>query len=286
MKALNKKFVWVAIGILILAGAGIWVWSLQPQAPAALLNSEDHFELQSELVGTIPPIDGFRILQGGCVTEDNAWFAMVSEEQFNDWEKSQCYILRYDTKTMQETARSEVLTLGHANDITYVPATNELYVAHCYQRMISVLDADTLTLKEVKRTDDAFKFDLYGISYNEKENCFITAYNRVAMIIYDADLKVIGSALPQKTELVTQGICSDDQYVYHVLYAADPDAEENENIILVLDWKGNEIARVPVGMEGIEPENISLVGDTFYIACNNSTWTGGEIYRGKLVKSR
>lgn len=282
MRITKKKVGLAVIALAALAIIFLVGWLLRPSTPADLINGKEQFRLQTELIGTIPRMDGFRILQGGCVTEKRAWFAMVSDEDFSDWEKSKCYILCYDTKTMQEIARSEVLMLGHANDITYLPQTNELYVVNCYMRQISVLDADTLTLKEVKKTDNTFKFDLYAIDYNQKKDCFVTAMNQAAMVHYDRDLKLIGSALPQATKLVTQGICCDDRYVYHVLYAADPDAPENENIILVLDWAGKEIARIPVGLEGIEPENISLLGDTFYIGCN--TRYGGKIYRGKLVK--
>ena len=281
---MKKKTGWFLLALLALCAAGFAAGKPRTALPAEMLNPRDSFALKVELVGAIPRTEGFRILQGGCVTEKYAWFAMVSEDQFSDWEKSQCYIIRYDRATMKETGRSLPLSLGHANDITYLPATNELYVVHCYRRMISVLDADTLTVKEVKHTDDTYKFDLYAIAYNEKRNGFVTAMNQAAMILYDADWKVTGTALPQKTNLVTQGICADDRYVYHILYDADPDAEEKENIILAVEWKGNEIARLPLGLSDVEPENISLVGDTFYIGCNNSTWTGGLVYTAKLVK--
>lgn len=46
-------------------------------------------------------------------------------------------------------------------------------------------------------------------------------------------------------------------------------------MIFVYDWSSNFITQIKLGLKSFEPENISLVGDTFYIGCNNGDWTGG-----------
>ena len=55
-------------------------------------------------------------------------------------------------------------------------------------------------------------------------------------------------------------------------------------MIFVNDWEGNLITKVPLGLKEYEPENISLVGDTFYISCNNLADDGLSIFKAKIVK--
>lgn len=84
---------------------------------------------------------------------------------------------------------------------------------------------------------------------------------------------------------MTQGICADEKYVYHVMYSTSSNTEEPMHMIFVRDWDGALIASIPVALKACEPENISLVGDMFYIGFNNSTGTGGVVYTVKLVKN-
>ena len=56
-----------------------------------------------------------------------------------------------------------------------------------------------------------------------------------------------------------------------------------KNVIMVYDWKGKFVNQIALDIpSGIEPENISLVGDAFYIACNNSSWSGGVVYKTEI----
>lgn len=97
---------------------------------------------------------------------------------------------------MKEVARSEVLSLGHANDITYIPETNELYVIHVVNRKVSILDADTLTVKDTVRMQF---MDSYAIEYNPQRNEFVTGIASAGMGIFDRDLKVQRGAECQGT---------------------------------------------------------------------------------------
>lgn len=175
--------------------------------PNRMINSEDTFSVTLEFAGEVPRIDDFRIMQGGCVTEDYAYFAMIGAENADAYILSECYIIKYDRSTMKEIARSEVLKLGHANDITYVPEANELYVIHVVNRKVSILDADTLTVKDTKRLQ---LLDSYAIEYNETRDCFVTGIATAGMGFFTRDLKVTGSAEEIDSTLITQGICADD----------------------------------------------------------------------------
>ncbi len=280
---MKKKSFWIIIGVALLMGAMVSGCGEASTVPGKVLNSEDQFTVETELVLEIPQIDEyFRVMQGGCVSDKYAWFVIVSAEDYNDDENKEAYVIKYDRETMTEVARSEKLKLGHGNDVAYLQETNELYVLHVYRRMISVLDADTLTVKETKQTDSEFKFNCYAIDYNASKDCFVTAHQTAAMVIYDRDLKVKDATLALDTTLVTQGICADDKYVYHVFYSTKSNTVEPENMIFVVDWYGKIVTKIPIGLKEIEPENISLVGDTFYIGFNNGK--GGLVYTAKLVK--
>jgi hypothetical protein len=63
---------------------------------------------------------------------------------------------------------------------------------------------------------------------------------------------------------VTQGIGSDDNYVYCVLY--------EPNVIIVYDWYGNYVSIIELGTDffGQEPENISVIDDTIYVTAVES----------------
>ena len=54
-------------------------------------------------------------------------------------------------------------------------------------------------------------------------------------------------------------------------------------MLFVYDWDGNFVTKIILGIE-YEPENLSLVGDTFYMGCNNSSWSGGLLFTAKIVK--
>jgi len=253
--------------------------SKKTQPPSEMLNSEDHFSVTTEELVKFSSIDeNFRIMQGGCVTEEYAWFIVVSAEDYGNDATKECYIVQYDRLTMEEIKRSEVLKLGHANDITYMPETNELYVSQVYGNYISILDADTLESKEVKR----LSYVNHAIAYEPTQEKFALASGKLGMYILAKNLVSVDYANPHDTTLVTQGICADDKYVYHVLYSSKSNEVETENMIFVVDWEGNLVSKVPIGLEGYEPENISLVGDVFYIGCNDGA--GGVVFTAKLRK--
>lgn len=216
-------------------------------------------------------------MQGGCVTEKDAWFIIVGRENYNDDKNKESYIIKYDMETMKEVKRSEKLKLGHANDVAFDSERNEIYVSHVYRDRVSILDADTLEVKETKKLE----FPQYAIAYNQKRESFATALNQCDMVFYDKNFNVKDAALTPNTTLVTQGICADDKYVYHVLYSVKSNEDEPDNMIFVMDWDGNLITKIPIGLNEYEPENISLVDDTFYIGVSDR-----KIFSAKLVKAR
>ena len=247
--------------------------------PSEILNSTDSFAVTTELIGDVAGFDNFQVLQGGCVTEDYAWFALLDRTTTESYASTESCIVKYDMKTMEQIKCSEVLKLGHANDITYIEENNEIYVIHVNDKKVSVIDADSLEIKEEKN----LAIEGHGIDYDPNNERFVTACGRASMVFWDKELKKTAFKSSQGTTLVTQGICADDTYIYHVLWSDPSNEKEPESMIFVNDWEGNLITKVPLGLKEYEPENISLVGDTFYISCNNLD-DGHSIFKVKIVK--
>ena len=172
-----------------------------------------------------------------------------------------------------------MLNLGHANDITYVPDTNELYIIHGGIN-ITVMDPDTLTVKDSKMLT---RIEGWSIEYNPGQERYVMGTANGGLVFYDKELELLGAKSGVDTTLATQGICADEKYIYYLFYSEKKNTVEPDNMLFVYDWDGNFITKITLGIE-YEPENISLIGDTFYIGCNNSSWSGGLLFTAKIVK--
>ncbi len=238
-----------------------------------VLNKTDKFATQTEIVKRVAQIDGKRIMQGGCTDGKYLYVCMT-----NTGDVTTAYIHKIDLETMSTVKVSEALATDHSNDMTYVPETNELFVNHCYEnvRRNTVVDAETL---EVKRYHD---FPVYNsfISYNEKRDVFVYGAYKYFRIL-DRKTLMLPEGYKEEYPLrvvpyTSQGCCTDDEYIYFVY--------SDENVIRVYDYDGKFVTEIKMDISSIEPENMSIVGDTIYIGCNNANWTGGIIYKGKIVK--
>lgn len=233
------------------------------------IRQDTNYATVSELVGNVPRTGNFKALQGGCVTEDYAYMAVLNTTDY-DTKDAGAYIYKISTKTWKVVKRSGVLMLAHANDITYDPATNRLFVAHCYvdSTQISVIDADTLKLVNTLHTDTG----VYALDYHAPTNTFIGGRGKSGTIFFRYSnngkmLLTTGNIKPVSTQMITQGICRDDKYAYHVMFSNL--ASEPYNTIIIYDLEKKELAHyVRLSISGQEPENISLVDGAFYVGCN------------------
>ena len=177
--------------------------------------------------------------------------------------------------------------MAHANDITYNPNTNQLFVAHCYvdSTRISILDADTLKLVGTIHTD----IGVYALDYHAPTNTFIGGRGKSGTIFFKYSPKgdrllTTGQITPMSTQMVTQGICRDDKYAYHVMFSTD--AVEPYNTIIIYDLETKKLAHnVRLSISDQEPENISLVNGVFYIGCNPKSGSNKlDIYKSVLYE--
>lgn len=238
-----------------------------------LINSSDSYTTVQKKVLTIPGSDNYKIMQGGCTDGKYCYFAMENNTFPEGSHHS--YIYKYEVATWKPAGRSEALPLDHSNDICYNPDTNELVVVHNApnRTKISIVDPETLTVKEVK----TIKYEIFAISYSPVRKQYVIGLSHGQnFAVLDADFERVRLCTVKSTGYTTQGVECDESFIYFVQY--------NQNVIMIYDWDGKLITRVDMTLAGVEPENISLKDMKFYIGCNNATWTGGEIYELEIVK--
>lgn len=279
----NEEYVTVSEGTLTVSSAASVICHGE-LADLIDIKSDMQYATVSELAGNLVKSGNFKALQGGCVTEDYAYMAVLNTTDY-DTKDAGCYIYKLNTKTWKIVKRSEVLMLAHANDITYDPEKHLLYVAHCYvdNTKISIIDADTLKLVGTIHTDAG----IYALDYHPATKTFVGGQGKSGTIFfkYSPDgkrLLTYGRIPPTSTQMITQGICRDDKYVYHVMYTHDVD--EPYNAIIIYDLETREFVQyIRLSISGQEPENISLVDGVFYIGCNSST-SKLDIYKSVLYE--
>ena len=231
----------------------------------------DHFgkgkdvTMRLDLVGKLEPSDGCRVIQGGAT--DGKYLYVIINDGGKTNAKS--VIAKIEISTMKVVARKAGVLVDHGNDIVYKKNENELFIVHNApnRETVSVYDADTLEFKR-KIT---LPLKIYCMSYDESLDCYwvgVSGGDTFAKL--DANFKLVKRYDSQHHPYVTQGMDCDDTYLYFVRYKT--------NCIIVYDKEGGYIGEYPIAFDG-EPENISHVGDVFYVVGSNPSWTGGLIYK-------
>lgn len=79
---------------------------------------------------------------------------------------------------------------------------------------------------------------------------------------------------------VTQGVGSDDEFIYFALYM-----NQTRCVISVFDWDGNHVGilhlddKTSGSVQGREIETVSVVDGEIYLSCASSTWKYSELYK-------
>ena len=234
----------------------------------------------------LPNPEGLPTEQGGCFDGTYYYQAFLKKHTASNEAENIVRVGKFDYKTKELVAYSEELPLNHANDITYCASTGELYVAHNNpnRTRVSVLSAETLQLLRTEEIDAR----IYGITYCAQRNAFAVALSdsqNMRMLNADltlADDRVLsgGARTPNHT---TQGICSDDTFIYHVLWdGARKSKPTFQNEIVVYDFYGNLVGVIHFAIGVIEPENISI-GEGGQLLVVASTKNGGALYEVRPV---
>jgi len=237
--------------------------------PSIIINTADSFTTSVTKIMDIPKDGNFKVLQGGC-TDGKYVYSMLENQTVSP---SQSKIVKIDSETWEIVKTSDEISAGHSNDMTYNSKTNQILIVHNApdRELISIFDADTFEfIKTV-----TLSVDIYSISYNEANDRYVIGlsygYN---LAILDSDFKVTQTFTGKDTGNTTQGVDSDDTYIYFVMY--------NTNTINVYDWSGHYIMEIPLVGISVEPENIFHFGEQLYVCCYVSG-NGGRIYKVDLI---
>ena len=231
------------------------------------------------VLGTSDDVTG---TQGGCRLGNYQYQCIIKNDAASNQMNNITYVVKYDLTTKQTVACSELLDLNHANDITYNEKTGELVIVHNTPRpkMLTFMDPDTLAV--TRRVE--LPGEIYAITYNAARDIYMVGVSggqRLRPISADFEnlTSVPYDATPTTSLCTTQGICSDDTFIYCALYDGKFKNSPNmQNCITVYDWYGNYVGTINMWLDKKEPENISIVNGEFFVLAHVSG-TGGVIYR-------
>ncbi|MBR6593878.1 MAG: hypothetical protein IKK83_01645 [Clostridia bacterium] len=232
---------------------------------AELIGSAPSLDSEAKQVYTVPrPDDEIKTVQGGCLVGKYFYQAFLKKDTASDEENNIVRIVKYDTEAREVEKESADLPLNHANDITYNSKLDTLVVVHNNPNRthISFVDPDTLEITATKKIEHK----IYCIDYNASTDTYVIGLSGgQSFRILDADFKSVSEEFQpteQTSGYTTQGCACDDNYIYFVLY--------NKNVITVYNWQGEFVTLITLNVGAIEPENISIAGDTLYVGCAGS----------------
>ncbi len=221
--------------------------------------------------------------QGGCTDGTYFYQAFINQNK-TDETQNKVRLVKYDMQG-NKIKETNDMALNHANDITYNSKKDCLVLCNSAgnRQRVTYLNKETL---EVTSYVD-LGFEIYSIDYNATKDQYVVGIaDSHNFRMLDGELNMVGENTysPASTTLkyTTQGVGSDDNFIYFVLYYdGEPD------IITVHDWNGNNITQITlpssVITDGMEPENISVINDIIYIGVK----TGGDtavVYKLDLLK--
>ena len=218
----------------------------------------------TEEILEMPDPSGTTWPQGGCIKDGCYYQAFIRKDTASNEVNNTVHIVKYDLKTKKLLQTSPVLDLNHCNDITYNPKRGVFVVCHNnpYRTKLSFVDPETLEVVGTKTIGDK----IYSIDYNEERDCYVVGLSGGQSFTFlDSNFVATGTVYaptPRTKGYTTQGVTSDGQYIYFVLY--------NSNVITVYDWKGNFVTLIELDLGKIEPENLAIVRNEIYISCGTS----------------
>ena len=187
--------------------------------------------------------------QGGCFTGDCIYQALITKNE------ETARIMKKDLRT-GKTTFSECVPMGHANDMTYNPNTNCVYVVT--GKTLHVFDADTLEYKGTKTLSNSAS----GISYNAFNDTYV-GFSGGTITIFGSNFKKISSftmSVKGDSTQASQGICSDENYIYSLYYGKS----NMDAYVYVYDYDGNYITTINIDFVD-EPENVSVINGEIYV---------------------
>lgn len=288
--ALNKAVAYVVSkantvkGEVTIAKNINYAWNSSNKYHKAIMSANSLNAQTERLAYDIKDSTGWGIPQGGC-SDGTYFYQMVLTKQMSDENKNECEIVKVDLKSGNLIKRSGVLSLNHANDVTYNSKLNCLIVCHNAPNRdtLSYVDVNTLTIIKTFTID----YEIYCIDYNAAKDQYVVGLSGgQSFRILDSDFKAVGKVhMPtdDTTQYTTQGVGSDDEFIYFALHNS-----KDNFVITVYDWNGNFVSKVMVTVQDLststesirhEIESISFVNGTMYLNCAERSYirTSGNL---------
>ena len=222
--------------------------------------------------------------QGGCF-DGKYFYQSFIRPDGGDETNNKVIIVKYDFETMKPVAQSEILMLNHANDITYNAELNLIAVANHgpNKSKLTFLDPETLTVLYTKAV-----LACYSVTYNHERDMYATGLSGgqnlrryKGDLVFDSSLKIIYQT-PKTVNYTTQGITSDENFIYCVLWDGEGyGTDKFQNVITVYDWYGNFVGIINIDVGGLEPENIIIDNGVIYVTCHTSR--GARMFKINIV---
>ncbi|MBQ7235649.1 MAG: hypothetical protein IJX03_00640 [Clostridia bacterium] len=258
----------------------------KPTADPSSSVEQDYFSTELEWVTNVK--QGYTddnvlcyVVQGGC-TDGTYYYAGViqSTKTVDDV----AMIQKFDLATGELVATYHDLKVGHCNDMTYNPNTNEIIVSHALPtevaNKVSIFDAEDFTLKETVE----LTVGTGAISYDPYENCYVASnlnyvddVRYATFVKYDLGFNEIGRTqanIGLITQKTTQNLDVDSKYIYYCQYQS--------NAIIVYDkTTGEHVKDIILPKQTNEAEHVFHVGETLYVGYYNQP--GGTLYKVNIT---
>ena len=209
--------------------------------------------------------NGFTTAQGA--TTDGTYFYNVLHKKENEIQRIMLLksLAEGDAVENRKTALlSEVMLLGHGNDLCYNPDDGWLVLVNMEGKLLTLIDPETLTvIKTVEAT--TLPGTAYAIGYCSARQRYVVAAGGMINIC-DRDFKVV-KAIPihEEPNYVGQGMDCDEDFIFMPL--SGNGSETKNNVISVYDWDG--YLRTAVLDTSSESETILNWGGKYYINFNS-----------------
>ncbi len=233
----------------------------------------------------IPQAEATTHVQGGCSDGTYIYQCFIYKDSASNEKNNICKIVKikpdFDPNTTNIVMTSENLDLNHSNDITYNSKTNELIVCHNnpYRTKLTVIDPETLTVKRTEEIDQK----IYSISYSPERDIYVVGCSggqsmRTCNSKF-GDLSSVLKPTSLTSSMTTQGICSDDTFIYHTLWNSKGSTDNyNKNVITVYDWYGNYVGMIGTKIT-IESENILIHEGSLYVCAYSGGGQASYVYK-------
>ena len=213
-----------------------------------------------------PVSESLRVMQGAG-TDGYYVYVVIKDKSVEPDAVSS--IVKYDPASWSIVATYNNLQIEHGNDITYNPLTDELIIpdAKPDSTLLTVLDRNTMQIKRVITLTEK----IYSIAYDASQDCYYAGViGNKAFVQLDKDFNVMQSFPKQSSANVTQGMELYKNYLCFIEYKT--------NCIQVYKKDGTFYGTFPLKITENEPENIFVLGDTFYSGYYISKKGGGVFY--------